>query len=304
MLALALVAGFGSSLAAQSQAQGQAAAVTTADIQRLQDNIYDVSRDVSQLRSRDAALASRLESELDDARDETIYLKVKIRKNERITRNDYSELRDRIDSIRTRARGEVASRGTGSPAGRTGDAGRTGPAGSSGRTSRESSGEIPVGTELDVRLQSSLSSATAQVEDRFEATTMVDLTEGERLIIPAGSVLRGVVSSVNKAGRVERTGKLTLAFDQVTIRGRNYPIRATVTQALESEGVRAEAGKIGTGAGVGAIIGGILGGLKGAIAGVLIGAGGTIAATEGTDVELPAGTVLRVRMDTPLNVAR
>ncbi|MBI4486201.1 MAG: hypothetical protein HY655_09345, partial [Acidobacteria bacterium] len=79
-----------------------------------------------------------------------------------------------------------------------------------------------------------------------------------------------------------------------------YPIRATVTQALESEGIMAEKERIGAGAGVGAIIGGILGGFKGALAGILIGAGGTIAATEGKDVELPPGTALRVRMDAPL----
>jgi hypothetical protein len=31
--------------------------------------------------------------------------------------------------------------------------------------------------------------------------------------------------------------------------------------------------------------------------GVLVGGGGTIAATDGTDVDLPAGTILRVRLD-------
>ena len=61
-------------------------------------------------------------------------------------------------------------------------------------------------------------------------------------------------------------------------------------------------GRIGTGAGVGAIIGGILGGAKGALAGILIGGGGTIAATEGKDVELPPGTVLRVRLDSALEL--
>jgi hypothetical protein len=75
-----------------------------------------------------------------------------------------------------------------------------------------------------------------------------------------------------------------------------------VTQAIESEGVRGEAGRIGTGAGVGAIIGGILGGFRGALAGILIGGGGTIAATEGEDVELEPGTVLRVRVDTPITL--
>ena len=36
------------------------------------------------------------------------------------------------------------------------------------------------------------------------------------------------------------------------------------------------------------------------LAGILIGAGGTVAATPGKDVELPPGTVLRLRFDAPL----
>jgi hypothetical protein len=71
-----------------------------------------------------------------------------------------------------------------------------------------------------------------------------------------------------------------------------------VTQALESEGIKGETARIGAGSAVGAIIGGILGGVKGAVAGILIGGGGVIAATEGKDVHLPEGTVLRVRFDT------
>jgi len=77
-----------------------------------------------------------------------------------------------------------------------------------------------------------------------------------------------------------------------------------VTQALESEGIKGEAEKIGIGAGAGAILGAIIGGAKGALAGILIGGGGTIAATEGKDVELPVGTILRVRIDAPLSLAR
>ena len=268
-------------------------AVTTTDIQRLEDTIDDASSDVEQVRQRDVRLASDLERQLDDARDEAIYLKVKLRKNERVTRSEYSSLSDRVEDIRSEARGNRAGS-------------RSTPGSTDNRPARVITGEdgdVPVGTELDVRLQTRLSSETAQVEDRFEATTMVDLRDDrERVLIPAGSVLRGVVSSVNKAGRIERQGKMTLAFDRITVNGRAHTMRATVTEALESEGIRGEAGKIGAGAGVGAIIGGILGGVKGALTGILIGAGGTIAATEGTDVELPAGTVLRVRLDTPLEL--
>lgn len=266
--------------------------MTAVDIERLQDAIADASRDVSALQSRDSALASQLQKELDGLRDESVYFKVRIGKNEVVPRADYFDLRDRIDTVRSRAR-----RDSSSPA----PTSASSPA-SNNRASNGSSMDVPVGTEIDVRLTGTLSSSTALVEDRFEATTMVDLQSGNRTIIPAGSVMRGVVSSVTKAGRVERKGALTLAFDQVTINGRAHTIRATVTQAIESEGVKGEAGKIGAGAGVGAIIGGILGGFKGALAGILIGGGGTIAATDGKDVELPVGTVLRVRLDSGLNL--
>lgn len=163
-------------------------------------------------------------------------------------------------------------------------------------------GVIPVGQELDVRLQSTLSSGTAHVEDRFEATTLVDLTQDGRVLVPAGSIVRGVVSSVQPAGRVDRTGRLTLTFDRITVRGRDHSMRAAATQVFESQGIAGEAGRVGTGAGVGAVLGGILGGLKGALAGVLIGAGGVIAATEGQDVTLPAGSIIRIRFDTPVTV--
>jgi hypothetical protein len=291
VLALALIASLSGAVSAQTTA------TSSAEIQRLQDNVYEASRDVTQLRTRDSALASQLQGELDDARDEAVYFKVKLRKNERIDRNEYLELRDRIDAIRNRARGDIAASPTrSSPAARDDR-----PASTTGRAD-STTYDIPVGTEFDVRLSNALSSATAQVEDRFEATTMVDLRQGNRVVVPAGSVMRGVISSVKKAGRIERTGSLTVAFDRLTVGTRSFPIRATVTDAIESQGIKGEAGKIGAGAGVGAVIGAILGGAKGALAGILIGGGGTIAATEGKDVELPPGTVLRVRLDSGLNV--
>jgi hypothetical protein len=163
-------------------------------------------------------------------------------------------------------------------------------------------GTIPTGQELDVRLQNSLSSETATVEQRFEATTAVDLMQNGQVLVPAGSTVRGVVSDVKKAGRIDRSGSLTLSFDQLVVRGREVPIRATATQVFKSGGIREEKGTAGVGAGAGAIIGGVLGGLKGAILGAVIGAGGAIAATDGKDIELPAGAIVRIRLDTPVSV--
>lgn len=165
-------------------------------------------------------------------------------------------------------------------------------------------GQVPAGQELDVRLHTTLDSDTAQVEDRFEATTVVDLMQGDRVLVPAGATVHGIVRDVHRASRTARTGQLTLSFDGIEIDGRAYAIRANAVDTIKSEGIRGEVGRIAAGAGVGAIVGGIIGGMKGAITGILIGAGGTIAATEGKDVELPAGTIVRIRLDEPVSVVR
>jgi len=351
---LAIVAAFALPAAAQ--------AVSSADIQRLQDQVYQANGDISRLRSSNPDAASRLQSDLDELGDDVVYLKVKLRKEGTINRTEYTDVRDRLQDLRSKAtadnRGEnqgwstnssnnTGSSNTGSSntssntntSSRTGsgtsttnggitggvstgqsgdvrssDSTRTGTTDSrrveQGTSSRNGSDQptssrtssnsvIPSGQEIDVRLESELSSSTAQVEQRFEAVTVADLFQGDRVLIPAGSTVRGVISSVTNTTRTQRKGSLTVAFDQITVNGRDYPMRGTVTQALESEGIKGEAGKIGAGAGVGAMIGGILGGVKGALLGVLIGGGGTVAATEGKDVTLPAGTILRVRLDTP-----
>lgn len=163
-------------------------------------------------------------------------------------------------------------------------------------------GVVPVGQELDVRLQTPLSSETSTVEQRFEATTVVDVMQNGRVLIPAGSIVRGVVADVKRPGRIDRQGSLTLSFDQIEVRGRMHQIRGLATQVFESGGIREEAGTAGAGAGVGAVVGGIFGGWSGALLGAVIGAGGAIVATEGKDIHLPAGSIIRVRMDSPLRL--
>jgi hypothetical protein len=298
MIRAALAAVVALSLAGSASAQQS---VTQADIQRLQDNVSQAERDINQMPNRDSSRAAQLRDDLDDLRDEVIYLKVKLRKERSVTRSEYADLRDRIEDVRSRARGDLSTRSSStSPA----PAASTPPPVSTRSQSQTTTSpyEVPAGTELDVRLQNTLNSGTAQVEDRFEATTLVDLNVNGRVLIPAGSVMRGVVTAVEPGTRTNRTSKMTVSFDQVTVNGRAYPMRATVTEAIQGEGIRGEATRAGAGAAVGGIIGAVLGGVKGAVLGVLIGGGGTIAATEGKEVDLPQGTVLRVRVDAPVQI--
>jgi hypothetical protein len=280
LFVLAMLASQTTSVVGQTAASNtQGSVVTDRDLQRLGQALADATAEVNRVKSRDAATATKLSRELNELGDEVAYLRVKVRKEGRAPRSEYFDLRDRIDDVRSRATADTAS---------------------ADRRDREISDRtIPVGTEIDVRLQDGLSSGRNQVEDRFVGTTVVDLQLGERVVIPAGSEVRGVVTGVEKAGRLDRKGSLTLAFDSVTIGGREREIRGVVTDTIESEGIKGEVAKIGGAAGVGAIIGGIIGGVKGAITGILIGGGGMVAATPGKDVELEPGAILRVRLDQP-----
>jgi hypothetical protein len=301
LVCLAMLPASSSARPAPRAAQSSVSAVSASDIQQLQDRLSTVQDQITKVREQDATRADQLMGTFSDLQDEVTYLKVKLEKGDNVTHQEYGDLEGRIADFQM----QVAR--TGAPDATPASAPASTPApvqdAAAPATDRQavSLADVPVGTELDAKLQSNLSSGTARVEDKVEATTAVDLKENGQVLIPAGSLVRGVVSGVTKATRTDRKGQLTLSFNRITVNGTTYEMRGTVTQA--SEGVKGEAGKIGTGAGVGAIIGGLLGGFKGALAGILIGGGGMVAATPGKDVELPAGTVLRIRIDSPLRVA-
>jgi len=305
---IALAAIVSAALAAPAIAQQNYSQVSQADIQRLQDSATQAANEVQQLRTRDAARATQLQTQLDDVRDEVIYLKVKLRKEGSLQRSEYAGVRDRLDDLRSQATATGSNASTNTTTTTPASSNRaaapaTAPAAARASTPTAAGGvEVPSGTEMDVRLTNNLNSGTTQVEDRFEGTTLVDLNINGRTVIPAGAVMRGVVSSVEPATRTNRTAKMTVSFDQVTVNGRPYPIRGTVTQAIQGEGIKGETGRIATGAGAGAILGGILGGVKGAVLGAVIGGGGITAATEGKEIDLPQGTVLRVRLDSPVSI--
>jgi hypothetical protein len=56
------------------------------------------------------------------------------------------------------------------------------------------------------------------------------------------------------------------------------------------------------GGAAGAVVGGIIGGGKGAAIGAGVGGTGAVMATRGDEVEIPAGTTVRVTLQEPLKV--
>src|SRR5690242_9337298 len=92
-------------------------AVTQTDITRLQDGVSGAYGDLGDLRARDAGAARSLQADLDDLREEAIYLKVKLRKEGSVPRAEYLDLRDRLDDLRARATSTAARGGTRGDAG-------------------------------------------------------------------------------------------------------------------------------------------------------------------------------------------
>jgi hypothetical protein len=161
---------------------------------------------------------------------------------------------------------------------------------------------LPDGTEIPIRLDQSLSSRSARVEDRVEASVGRSVMQDGVVVLPVGTRVLGTVRAVEKAERPSKGGHLELSFDSVVLDdGRRVDVDARV-MSLEEEGL--DKSKAGLGALIGGILGAVVDGGKGAVIGGILGGGGTIAASRGEDVELPAGTLLTVQLERPMRVGR
>ena len=64
-----------------------------------------------------------------------------------------------------------------------------------------------------------------------------------RAIVPAGSVIRGVVSAVTKLDASSGKGVLAVAFDRITVSGRSYTVRATVERPWRARASAVRSGR-------------------------------------------------------------
>lgn len=75
----------------------------------------------------------------------------------------------------------------------------------------------PAGSLLHARLVTPLSSATTQKGAEVEAVCSQPLFNGNRLIVPQGSRLKGSVIQVRSARHFERNGQLRIAFNELVL---------------------------------------------------------------------------------------
>jgi hypothetical protein len=161
---------------------------------------------------------------------------------------------------------------------------------------------IPAGTSLSVTVLSNLASNKSKVEDPVKASLAKPVVINGMTAVPAEAQILGTVTGASESGRVKGRAAVEFRFDRLVVNGETYRIQ-TASVKREAAANRKDDVKKGTvGAGAGAIVGGALGGGSGAAIGAVAGGAGTVMATKGDEVEIPAGTAVQVLLQDPLTV--
>jgi len=165
---------------------------------------------------------------------------------------------------------------------------------------------VPEGTEVSVRLGTTLSTKTASVGDRFAATVTSPVRVEGSTAIPAGAAVEGHVILAQQPGKASGRGHLQLEFDQVAFEGHRYDLDTRSRVYTSASGSKKDAELIGGGAVAGGLLGGILGGsagsaVKGAVIGGAAGTGASLL-TRGPQLTLAAGRELTMTLDHDVRV--
>lgn len=164
---------------------------------------------------------------------------------------------------------------------------------------------VPAGTSVAIRLQSSVSSSTAEPGEHFDAVLDEPLVVNGRTVAQRGTPAVGRVVQAHRSGRLHNSGYLQLTLASVELKGKQVPVRSSSVSAQGGSHKKRNLAMIGGGAGGGALIGALAGGGKGALIGSAIGAGaGTTGAyaTGKKDVAFGVERRLTFRLTQPLVV--
>ena len=188
--------------------------------------------------------------------------------------------------------------------------------------------QIMQGTQIHLKLLSDISTSDSRNGDPFMAVVTEPVVLGNQVLLPAGTKIRGIVTSISRAKRFalfRGEAYLNLTFRSVEVDSRLIPVQMSILDVLkpstEGEGSRRKdvdvtegqllqqkhdikgdviAGTIGTGGST------FIGKLAShAAAGFGIGLAGSaiyVAQKKGHEVTLPADTGFVVRMDSTVTV--
>jgi hypothetical protein len=180
---------------------------------------------------------------------------------------------------------------------------------------------VPKGTSFPVSLVNRISTKNVQEGSNVYATTTLPVSDGKRIVIPAGTTVLGKVVRADQAGRIKGKVQLTLSFQSLILpTGVKLPLFASLsgsdTGKKKGEAtIEAEPGKEkediavagARGAATGAVIGAVSNGVS-VGKGALVGGGAGVAAglaealiRRGDDLTLERGTIIEITLDQDLD---
>ncbi len=182
----------------------------------------------------------------------------------------------------------------------------------------QTSGPVPAGTALMVKLETTLATFSNKAGDPFQARLTQPVVLNGKTLISAGTVVEGRVTKVAEPRRI--TGKPTIGilpealvlptgerlFLDATLVDTNIP-GTDVNQEGQFKGSghdRRDEIETGGGTAGGMLIGGLIGGPPGILIGGVVGAGATGAhwLSKHRSATLPAGTELTLELNRPLTM--
>jgi hypothetical protein len=164
---------------------------------------------------------------------------------------------------------------------------------------------VPEGTAIRVSLDHSISSASSQAGDSFQATLADPVVVNGKTVIPAGSRAQGALINAKESGRLSGRAYLQLALTSIEVNGDRYDVNTTSVSRTGGSHKKRNWGWIGGGAAGGTVIGALAGGGKGALIGGPVGAGAGVAVAAITgkkNTGYRAEQELTFRLTEPLSV--
>ena len=171
---------------------------------------------------------------------------------------------------------------------------------------RKANETLAAGTVIRASFQHALSTESNAPGDAFTMKVVDDVKVNDRVVIPIGSTIKGIVAESVRSGRVKGRAHMSLRFTELVLpNGRSYAIQASSVSHIAPTTKKKDGMIIGGGAGLGAAIGAIAGGGKGAAIGAASGAGagtGVVLATRGKETGFSSGSTLNIKLAQPLTV--
>lgn len=180
---------------------------------------------------------------------------------------------------------------------------------------------VPSGTKIPLTLMQGITSKTAKEGDPVYAQTSFPVTQNNRIVIPAGTYVQGIVRRVVRPGRVKGRAELQMSFTSMIFpNGYTVLIPASVdgvpgSQTMNTKGsegtIQGDSSKgkdaatiaktTAAGAGIGAISGSGKGAGIGAASGGALGLA-TVLLTRGPEIQLDPGSSVEMVLDRELNL--